>query len=1091
MQIKKFFEKFLIFSPFVFLLFIVIYISAANIEISNVPDVNLYTTDGVVNSIVTDSKNDKIYIGGDFSYVGPYAGGAAVINSDKGTLINADLDIVGSVYTAISDGEGGLYIGGDFTSINGYAKAGLAHINSNYTLDTNFSFYVDGIVYALYYVDGELYVGGEFTHINELEVSNLALIDTKENIINTSFVPGINGMVLSLLGAVNSDNLYIGGKFSNINESSRPFIAKMSLKEKVFDSDFNINPDAPVYALTQFEGLVYFGGEFENVNELPMLKLGRFSMDDGKFDESFLKGSYGINIIKDIIVDGQSIYLGGEKSLVRVDMGKMAIDPNFGYDLDSGVNKMLINNGYLYAVGGFSNVGEKEAKSIIKIGLIKGDMEKFSLNPNDSINTIALLDSGDLFLGGDFNRICGENISNLARIDATTGMVDIDFNFSVDGVVNTMVLDNDSLYIGGVFNSPAANLAKINITTNSVDESFVVDLGGTVNALLSNAGNLFIGGEFEGNLLVVSNLTGEKSLPSDAGLDSSVYSMAISEKGLYVGGNFTNNIALIDLDTGSQVVDFKPNINGIVNAISVDDDAVYIGGDFLEVNGSASPYLAKINNQTGESTKDFSIFPNASVKTLMIHRDNLYVGGTFSQIGDKNISRLAKIDISTEEGSVDDAFVVNPDGEVNALSMNDNNLYVGGAFGFVGAYRAPSFASFSWSDKTPPIITILGENPVSIEQNSWYQDTGVTAVDNNNQDITNSIVTSGSVDVTKPGTYTIRYTVADSSGRISTVERTVNVIEVLTRDGGGSALPPQASMSPQSPKPTSVNPKGELGFIINKNEKITYSNVVTLQFFAGSDTKKVAISEDPNFKYASIEEYSDTKQFKLSEKYGEKTIYVKFYTEYGVSSKPISNTIIFSEEIKPVVAKEIKQDIDTIVQSIDKIKTSIEKNSDLVTDATATSTKVNKIITSKQIKEEVDASIKKIEISKNSIEKSISDIDKSISGNGVKTPQVKKIINKIDSDIEQIKKSTAKIKNSTPIEQDLKKDIEENVNSIQKNTKAIETTIDKKPGNYGSPYIIGNKISPINQNEKTNSRALKVVNSLIKGWKGFLNKIFK
>ncbi len=1095
MQIKKIFEKFLIFSPLVFLLFIIIYVSAATIELSNTPDVNLYTTDGTVNSIVTDSENDKIYIGGDFSYVGPYAGKAVVVDLDTGVLINAGLDITGSVYAAISDGKGGLYIGGDFTAINGYNINTLAHINSDYTLDTNFSFDISGVALALYFYNNtDLYVGGDFVSINGSTASNLILIDANKNLLNSDVYPDISGSVFSLLGV--AEDLYIGGGFNSVNTVPTKGIAKMSLNTKVFDENFSINPtDGAVYALIQDGPFIYFAGDFEKVGELSISKLGRFMIEDAKFDSEFSIDTNDINAIKSVVMNEQDIYLGGDfsikndsiKNLAKVDRNTLFIDSNFNYDLDGTVNKMLIQDDYLYAVGKFGNIN---SPYIIKIKIGDGTIDgSFHPNPNDSINTIVSIED-NIFLGGAFNRICGESISNLARIDSITGIVDRNFNLGVNGAVNTMALANDSLYIGGDFlevnGSASPYLAKINNQTGESTKDFSVSLNAPVKTLIAHNNNLYIGGEFELKLLVVDALTGEKSLSSEAVLDGPVYSMAMSENGLYVGGNFTNKIALIDLNTGAFVNGFKANVNGIVNAISVDDDAMYIGGDFLQVDGSASPYLAKINNQTGELIKDFSVFPDASVKTLMLHRDNLYVGGTFSQIGSKNISGLAKIDISTEESGVDDAFVINPDGGVNALGINDNNLYVGGDFSFVGAYRTPSFASFSWLDKTPPVITIIGESNVSIEQNSLYQDPGAMALDNNNQDITSLIVTSGLVNTAIPGSYIIRYSVTDSSGRTSTIERNVEVIKSTTSSGGG--LPPEASLAPINPKPTENNPDGKLNFIINKNEKITYSNLVTLQFFANSDVSKLAISEDKEFKNASLDAYSETKQIKLSEDYGEKTVYVKFYTKYGVSSDPISKTIVFAKEnISPVVIQEIKQSINSITRDISSAKAIIIAKPVV---SSPSSTLSQDISLTKEIKANISDSVDKIEKSKNLIEKSITNSTIQQAPISSKTKEVKKIVGKIDSNIKEIKNVILETKNSEPIKLETKEKIEKNLNDIKKNTQAIEVVIKKSQVSSNGPHIVVNNTKINNQNNKEN-KALKTINSFIRSWKGFLGKIFR
>ena len=67
-------------------------------------------------------------------------------------------------------------------------------------------------------------------------------------------------------------------------------------------------------------------------------------------------------------------------------------------------------------------------------------------------------------------------------------------------------------------------------------------------------------------------------------------------------------------------------------------------------------------------------------------------------------------------------------------------------------------------DTTAPVITILGDNPLTIEVGSTFTDAGATATDNYDGDLTSSIVVSGSVDSNTIGTYTLTYDVSDTSG---------------------------------------------------------------------------------------------------------------------------------------------------------------------------------------------------------------------------------------------------------------------------------------------------------------------------------------
>jgi len=81
-------------------------------------------------------------------------------------------------------------------------------------------------------------------------------------------------------------------------------------------------------------------------------------------------------------------------------------------------------------------------------------------------------------------------------------------------------------------------------------------------------------------------------------------------------------------------------------------------------------------------------------------------------------------------------------------------------------------------DTTPPVITLLGTTPVTIEIHSTYTDAGATALDNYDGDITSSIVTVNPVNDDVVGIYTVTYDVADSNGNSAAqVTRTVNVVD--------------------------------------------------------------------------------------------------------------------------------------------------------------------------------------------------------------------------------------------------------------------------------------------------------------------------
>ena len=80
------------------------------------------------------------------------------------------------------------------------------------------------------------------------------------------------------------------------------------------------------------------------------------------------------------------------------------------------------------------------------------------------------------------------------------------------------------------------------------------------------------------------------------------------------------------------------------------------------------------------------------------------------------------------------------------------------------------------ADTTAPVITLTGSSTINLTVGDTFTDPGATATDDVDGDLTSSITTSGSVDTSTAGTYTISYNVSDAAGNAATVvQRTVIV----------------------------------------------------------------------------------------------------------------------------------------------------------------------------------------------------------------------------------------------------------------------------------------------------------------------------
>ena len=93
----------------------------------------------------------------------------------------------------------------------------------------------------------------------------------------------------------------------------------------------------------------------------------------------------------------------------------------------------------------------------------------------------------------------------------------------------------------------------------------------------------------------------------------------------------------------------------------------------------------------------------------------------------------------------------------------------------VGVGAISSLTDDGYDDNIPPVITILGDNPATVELGDTYSDAGATAMDAFHG--STNVTASGNVDTTSVGTYTVTYTATDLDNNTATATRTVNVVD--------------------------------------------------------------------------------------------------------------------------------------------------------------------------------------------------------------------------------------------------------------------------------------------------------------------------
>jgi hypothetical protein len=109
-----------------------------------------------------------------------------------------------------------------------------------------------------------------------------------------------------------------------------------------------------------------------------------------------------------------------------------------------------------------------------------------------------------------------------------------------------------------------------------------------------------------------------------------------------------------------------------------------------------------------------------------------------------------------------------------------------------GAAESPTFELRidvgTVADIVPPEITLIGAATVTVQLGAVYTDSGATATDNIDGDITDRIVVDNPVDTGTAGTYTVSYSVEDSAGNRASASRTV-IVQALA-----DTVPPEITL---------------------------------------------------------------------------------------------------------------------------------------------------------------------------------------------------------------------------------------------------------------------------------------------------------
>lgn len=231
--------------------------------------------------------------------------------------------------------------------------------------------------------------------------------------------------------------------------------------------------------------------------------------------------------------------------------------------------------------------------------------------------------------------------------------------------------------------------------------------------------NLYVGGDFDkAGTKLTSNIAkwnGRAWQTLGEGIAQRVEVLAVSpEQEVYVGGSLHINnyspLGLLRKWDGKQWSDLGRGVNGPVRALHLRGNNLYVGGEFGVAGEVVSRNLARWNTLSntwfvigGVHGKGAS----GEINAMALFKDDLYVGGDFTAIGVRRIQGLMRWD-GKHWFKVGDGII----GSIQAIAIkNRHEIYVSGRFSLHENQRQDRIAK--WDGKT---WIELGEAPSSYAQ---------------------------------------------------------------------------------------------------------------------------------------------------------------------------------------------------------------------------------------------------------------------------------------------------------------------------------------------------------------------------------------
>ena len=192
-------------------------------------------------------------------------------------------------------------------------------------------------VYETLEANGRYYVTGDFDSVGGETRHAIAAIDVATGHIDPNFAPvitGSAGIIDAIAISPDGADLYIGGRFTNVDGVFRGRIAKLDAHTGQLDTTFNANINSQVDTVVTDGASVWAGGTFGTVNGQAINNLVKLDANTGAIDPAWVGTTNGTQLrVRDAELDSNNVlWVGGSFSgIAGTTVARLApLDPATG-----------------------------------------------------------------------------------------------------------------------------------------------------------------------------------------------------------------------------------------------------------------------------------------------------------------------------------------------------------------------------------------------------------------------------------------------------------------------------------------------------------------------------------------------------------------------------------------------------------------------------------------------------------------------------------------------------------------------------------------------------------------------------------------